>query len=67
MGLAEERDRSEISLPAMNLTRAFTFVGLALVLLAFVPVMMGRFWEAIYLLGFVVAAGVGIVLWNLRK
>lgn len=52
---------------AMNLTRVFTFVGLALVLLAFIPVMMGKFWEAIYLLGFVTVAGIGVASWNLRK
>lgn len=51
----------------MNLTRVYTFVGLVLVLLAFVPLLMGRFWESIFLLGFVVAAGMGVILWNLRR
>jgi hypothetical protein len=52
---------------AMNLTRIYTLVGLVLVLLAFVPLLMGRFWESIYLLGFVVVSGIGVVIWNLRK
>lgn len=51
----------------MNLTRIYTLVVLVLVLLAFVPLLMGRFWESIYLLGFVVVAGIGVVIWNLRK
>ena len=51
----------------MNLTRVYTFVGLVLVLLSFVPLLMGRFWESIFLLGFVVVAGVGLILWNLWK
>jgi hypothetical protein len=51
----------------MNLTRIYTLVGLVLVLLAFVPLLMGRFWESIYLLGFVVVSGIGVVIWNLRK
>ena len=51
----------------MNLTRAFTLVGLTLVMLAFIPVLMGKFWEAIYLLGFVVVAGICVTIWNLRR
>lgn len=51
----------------MNLTRVYTFVGLILVLLAFVPLLMGRFWESIFLLAVVVVAGIGVILWNLRK
>jgi hypothetical protein len=51
----------------MNLTRVFTFFGITLVLLAFIPVLMGRFWEAVFILGFVIVAGVGVVFWNLRK
>lgn len=71
--LAGGMDRVEISGAGssggslMNLTRVFTFVGLTLVLLAFIPVLMGKFWEAIYLLGFVVVAGISVVIWNLRK
>jgi len=51
----------------MNLTRVFTLVGLTLVMLAFIPVLMGKFWEAIYLLGFVVVAGICVTIWNLRR
>ena len=57
----------KISASPMNLTRVFTFVGLTLVMLAFIPVLMGKFWEAIYLLGFVMVAGICVTIWNLRK
>lgn len=51
----------------MNLTRLFTFAGLMLVILAFVPLMLGKFRETFYLLGLVVGAGICVTIWNLRK
>lgn len=53
--------------PSMNLTRVYTLVGLVLVLLSFVPLLMGKFWESMFLLGFVITAGIGVILWNLKR
>lgn len=52
---------------AMTVTRLFTFVGLMLVLLALVPLLMGRVQESLYMLGSVVVAGICLALWNLWK
>jgi len=51
----------------MNFTRLFTFAGLMMVILALIPLLMGRYLESLYMLGFVAAAGICIAIWNWRK
>ncbi len=51
----------------MTLTRMFTLAGLVLVLLALVPVMLGRFWDSIVMLSVVAVAGVFVTLRNVMR
>jgi len=48
----------------MNITRAFTWLGLIFVLLAVLAVMKGMFWLSISLLVGVVVTGIGLAMWN---
>jgi hypothetical protein len=48
----------------MNITRAFTWLGLIFVLLAVLAVMKGMFWLSIGLLVGVVVAGILLTMWN---